>query len=429
MWRRMSPSAETPSSGEHGARRAGHLRGLNLERVLAVVMDRPAPFTRAEIVQATGLSVPTVGSLTTDLIRRGLLRDLGAGPSSGGRRPSFMEFNRRHGFVAGIDIGPTRTRIAVADMRDEILARRIVPTVTTGGPEATLARLAAEVRDLLHEAQAPPGRLLAVSAGAPGMVDLDRGVVLLAPNLEGWVNVPMRTVLERELGAPVIADNDVNLAVLGEHWRGAARGHNTCVFLFVGTGIGAGVLIDGAVHRGHHYMAGEVAVMAMGPQFVGQDFGARGCFETLAGLDALASRWSRARDTDPASWVAQLLAAAQAGDAEARDAIQQTATFIGMAVTNVGALLDPSLIVLGGAMFASAEGLLREVQLVVERITRAPIKVVLSELNKDAPLFGSLLLAAMEARRQLRIRLRNHPERMLARPSRRPVSARMRGAR
>jgi glucokinase len=425
----MHPHAETAGSGEHGARRAGHLRGLNLERVLAVVMDRPAPFTRAEIVQATGLSVPTIGSLTSDLIRRGLLRDLGAGPSSGGRRPSFMEFNRRHGFVAGIDIGPTRTRLAVADLRDEILARRIVPTVTVGGPAATLAQLAGEVRDLLHEAQAPPGRLLAVCAGAPGMVDLERGVVLLAPNLEGWSNVPMRSVLERELGAPVIADNDVNLAVLGEHWRGAARGHDTCVFLFVGTGIGAGVLIDGALHRGHHFMAGEVAVMAMGPQYVGTDFGSRGCFETLAGLEALAARWSKAKQGDKEGWVATLLAAAQAGDAEARKAMAETATFIGMAVTNVGAILDPSLIVLGGAMFANADVLLNEVRLVVERITRAPINVVLSELDKDAPLFGSLLLASNEARQQLRLRLRNQPDRAVARSPRRATAARLRGAR
>lgn len=424
----VSRHAESASAGEQGARHAGHLRGLNLERVLAVVMNRQAPFTRAEIVRATGLSVPTVGSLTGDLIRRGILRDLGAGPSSGGRRPSFMEFNRRHGFVVGIDIGPTRTRLAVADLHDEILARRIVPTVTRGGPIATLAQLASEVRALLNEAQAPPGRLLAVCVGAPGMVDIDRGVVLLAPNLDGWLNVPLRAMLERELGAGVIVDNDVNLAIVGEHWRGAARGHDTCAFLFVGTGIGAGVLIDGTLHRGHHFMAGEVAVMAMGPQFIDQDFGPRGCFETLAGLEALASRWPRSRD-NPEGWVAQLVEAAQAGDEQARAAIAETARFIGMAVTNLGAVLDPSLIVLGGAMFAQGKGLLQEIRAVVQRITRAPIDVVLSELDKDAPLTGSLLMAATEARRQLRLRLRIRPEPASVRAGRRVASGRARGAR
>jgi predicted NBD/HSP70 family sugar kinase len=378
-----------------------------MERVLGVVMKRQTPFTRAEIVRATGLSVPTVAALTGDLIRKGIVRDRGTGPSSGGRRPSFMEFNRRHGFVAGIDIGPTHTRLAVADMRDDVLARRIVPTVDGHKPEDTLRHIAVELRDVLHEAQAPIGRLLAVGVGAPGMVDLKEGVVLLAPNLAEWVNVPIRDILQRELGAPVLPENDVNLAVLGEHWRGAARGHNTCAFLFVGTGIGAGILIDGAVHEGHHYMAGEVAVMSMGPQYLDRDFSSRGCFETVAALDAVAAAWPHARDRDPAGWLAALFEAAARGDAQACAVVAQTAQFIGIAAANIGAVLDPSIIVLGGAMFAQAELLLREVRSVVDRIrgSRIPFQIVLSALGKDAPLTGSLLVASMEARRQVKAQL------------------------
>jgi predicted NBD/HSP70 family sugar kinase len=404
-------------SADDSARHSAHLRVLNLERVLGVVMKRQSPFTRAEVVRATGLSVPTVGTLTADLIRKGIIRDLGTGPSSGGRRPSFMEFNRRYGFVAGIDIGPTRTRLAVADMHDDVLARRIVPTITSGSPEETLRSIAVELRDLLHEAQVPIARLLAVGVGAPGMVDPKEGVVLLAPNLSGWVNVPIRDILQHELGAPVLPDNDVNLAVLGEHWRGAARGHNTCAFLFVGTGIGAGVLIDGAVHQGHHYMAGEVAVMSMGPQYLDRDFGSRGCLETLASLDALAARWPQAR-ADPAGWIAALFEAADRGDPQARSAIAETAQFIGIAAATIGAVLDPSMIVLGGSMFAQADVLLRAVREVVQRIrgSRLPFQMVLSALGKDAPLTGSLLVASMEARRQVKAQLtagarrsRSHP--------------------
>jgi len=107
------PPPRTPRGVDDGARHARHLRGLNLERVLNVAMDRPGSFTRAELIEATGLSAPTVGSLASDLIRSGVVRDLGTGPSSGGRRPSFMELNARHRYVAGIDLGPTRTRLAV----------------------------------------------------------------------------------------------------------------------------------------------------------------------------------------------------------------------------------------------------------------------------------------------------------------------------
>src|SRR5215468_754415 len=147
---------------------AGHLRQQNLERILSVVIDRAEPFTRAELIEATGLSAPTVGSLANDLIRIGIVKDLGVGPSRGGRRPSFMEFNARHGYVAGIDLGPTRTRLAVADLRGERLADRIVPTPARLGPAALLSRVAGALRGLMEEVGAPSDRLLAVGAGAPG---------------------------------------------------------------------------------------------------------------------------------------------------------------------------------------------------------------------------------------------------------------------
>src|SRR6185295_828136 len=139
------------ASRDAGASNSGHLRHLNLARVLDIVMDQPNPFTRTELIQATGLSAPTVGSLVSHLIRSGVVRELGAGPSRGGRRPAFMEFNARHGFVAGIDLGPTRTRLAVADLRGEPLAHRIIPTPAGIGPEALLSRMAAAVRALMRE--------------------------------------------------------------------------------------------------------------------------------------------------------------------------------------------------------------------------------------------------------------------------------------
>jgi predicted NBD/HSP70 family sugar kinase len=385
---------------------SGHLRRLNLDRVLVVAMDRSDSFTRAELIEATGLSAPTVGSLITSLIRHGIVRELGAGPSRGGRRPAFMEFNARHGYVAGIDLGPTRTRLSVADLRGEPLAHRIVATPGGIGPEALLSRMAGAVRALMKDAEAPVEKLLAVAVGCPGVVDYGRGVVGFAPNLSGWSNVAVRDTLERALEAPVVVENDVNLAVLGEHWRGAARGHDTCVFLFVGTGIGAGVLIDGELHRGHHFMAGEIAVMCMGPQYVDVDFGSRGCLETLAGLQSLAARWPRSGRGDPARWMADLFDAAQKGDRAARQAVDETARLIGIAVANVGSVVDPSLIVLGGALFAQAEPLVHEVRKVVSRISRPPLEIVVSALGKEAPLWGSLLMASREARRQLRLRLR-----------------------
>lgn len=395
-----------PPTGD-GARHAAHLRGLNLERVLAVAMERPDPFTRAELVDATGLSVPTIGSLTTDLIRLGIVRGLGAGPSSGGRRPAFMEFNARYGFVAAIDIGPTRTRLAVGDLRGEALAHRVIETPTTGDPAALLTSVAADLRSLLREAHVPVSRVLAVAAGAPGAVDPRRGLVIaLAPNLGGgWSDVPMASTLRKALGAPVVVENDVNLAILGERSRGAAKGHDTCAFISIGTGIGAGIVVKGELHHGDHCVAGEIALMCMGPQYVETDFGSRGCFETLAGLKAIAERWSGNGAGARHGWVRGLFDAARGGDARAKHIVDDTVRLIAMATANLDVVLDPSLIILGGSFVAQAPELIDDVRRIVSRIVPTPAAIVAPALAEEAPLWGALLMATNEARERLRRQL------------------------
>src|SRR5690349_16723382 len=134
------------ATGDSSATHAAHLRGLNIDRVLRSVVDREVSLTRAELIQATGLSAPTVGSVTSVLIGKGVLNDLGTAPSRGGRRPGLMEFNSRHGYVAGIDLGPTRTRIGVGDMRGRQLAMRIVATPIGDGAEGMMRQLTAELR-------------------------------------------------------------------------------------------------------------------------------------------------------------------------------------------------------------------------------------------------------------------------------------------
>ena len=344
-----------------------------------------------------------MGSLVSHLMRSGIVKDLGAGPSRGGRRPAFMEFNARHGYIAAIDLGPTRTRLAVADLRGEMLAHDVVPTPSKVSPEALLSRLAAALRRVMEQAHLPMERLVAVGAAAPGAVAWNSGVVTFAPNLGGWSHVPMREVLQRELGVPAIVENDVNLAILGERWRGAAQGHETCAYITVGTGIGAGIIVDGVLHRGHHFIAGEIAFMCMGPQFV--DTFPHRCLEALASLKALAASGPRATQRDPAKFVDQALRAG-AGDRQLRKAMQDAAVLIGIAVANLSVVVDPSLVVLSGALMAEGLPVVSEVQRIVARVVPAPSQIVLSALGKEAPLWGCLLMAAEEARSRLRHQLR-----------------------
>jgi glucokinase len=386
---------------------ARHLRRLNLERLLSAAMERGAPFSRGELIQATSLSAPTVGSLTSELIRTGLLRDLGVGPSRGGRRPDFMEFNAQYGYVVGVALGATRTQLALADLRGERLTHRVMATPAGLGPPAMVARLATWIRALLKDADVPKEKLVGVAAGVPGAVDHDRGLVLaLTPNLKGWTQVPLASSLERALGTPVTVENDVNLAVLGERWRGVGQGHDTCVFFHVGTGIGAGIVVGGELHRGHHYLAGEIGLMCMGPQYIEQDFGAQGCLESLAGLKSLATRWGGAGKAGGKRAVAALFQAAESGDPKVRRMLAEAASLVGIAVTNVSLALDPSLVVLGGALPAENEGFVEGVRRVVTRVIPSPPEIAVSKLGREATLWGSLLMATTQAHSLLRERLR-----------------------
>ena len=162
--------------------------------------------------------------------------------------------------------------------------------------------------------------------------------------------------------------------------------------------------MDDVLHRGHHFMAGEIAFMCMGAEYI--DSGAVRCLESLASLKALAERSPRARRLDPAQAVSDLLQSAGNGDRAARKAVQEAAVLIGMAVANLAVVVDPSLIVLAGAMMTQSELLVHEVRRVVARVVPAGPEIVISALGKEAPLWGCLLVAGEEARARLRLRLR-----------------------
>jgi glucokinase len=396
-----------PSQSISDARNNRHLRHLNLERLLAVAMERTEPFTRADLTAATALSIPTIGTLTGHLIRRGLLCHLGTRPSKGGRRPSFMEFNSRYGFVAGFVMRPTDTVVALADLRGNRLATRTWPLPVGLAPDAVIAKIASWVRSLMADAGAATGRLLALTAAFPGAVDHIRGITSLSNNLKGWEQVPMAKRLREELGEmPVVVENDTNLAILGERWHGAARGHNNCVFVYAGSSIGSGVVVNGELHHGHHFLAGEIGLMPMGPEPAD---GSRvsASLEAVAGLKAMASRWSGRGD---------FLDAAKKGEAKAKKLIEESARLVGTALTNFSLAVDPSLVVLGGPL-GEVPDFAQRVRERVARFIPTPPEIVAPALGDESTLWGSLLVATGEAQRDLRQHLRHEaPGEATARP-------------
>jgi len=348
------------------------MRAHNSLHVLRIV-KKIGPASRADVTRKTRLSPPTVSALVNNLLRAGLLEEQGEGSSSGGRKPQLISFNARCGVVLGGNIGTTAAHLTLSDMSGERIDTRRV-TLNDTRPRPLLKCVAAAARKMVKEAGCGNIPLLAVVIGAPGMTDIALGVVLEAANLEGWVNVPARDLLQEALNVPVVVDNDVNLAAIGEHWRGGGRGIHNFVFISMGTGIGAGILIDDKIHRGHKWHAGEISHLNVDFREWETDFGAAGYLESYLGATPRTGAKRALRRNS-----GQLDEAA--------------ISRLGAAVANISTVIDPELIIFGGRVALTQPGLLESVHKVAATIAPNCPEIRATELGEDASLFGSVRVA------------------------------------
>jgi glucokinase len=297
--------------------------------------------------------------------------------------------------VAAIDLGGSHFSSVLADERGRFVARATSAIRGDEGPEPILAMIADAVEALLKQQGRPREDLRAVALAVPGLVDPETGSVGAAANLAGWIDVPVAEMLRQRLPVPVRVENDVNLAALGEMWRGAGQGRRHLLFVAPGTGIGAGVIIDGKLHRGVHNFAGEIGYSCPSPEELEADYGLLGRLEALASGPGLLRRArQKLGERLPADATARdVFEMARAGDAEAIALCDETATLIGIAVGNAVTVLDPEIVVFGGGLSREGEALLSRVREVVYRIVPVRPEIVVSALGEDAQLYGAVLMA------------------------------------
>ena len=245
---KISAPARTPARPDDAAR-PSQLRQSNC-RLLLRLLQKNDPCSKADLVRLSGLSATTVSVSVAHMTTLGLIEEIGDGESSGGRPPSLLRFNSGHGCVAAADVGGTRLRMMLADLNGRAIAQwatRLTERQKT--PRAIVALLQTGLEEMKRQAGVT-GRVMHLTVGAPGITDVEHGVVLAAPNLQGWTDIPLRALVERELKIRCTVENDVNLAAVGEHAQGQARGTQDYIFIALGTGIGAGIFLRGALHHG-----------------------------------------------------------------------------------------------------------------------------------------------------------------------------------
>jgi glucokinase len=322
------------------------------------------------------------------------------------QNPSSVNGNPQ-GYVVGADIGGTSLRLALAGMDGKVLAKWKVSTAGIRDPEEVVRLIHEGVDDLLRQNGLSRSLLLAVAAGAPGITDVETGVVIATSYLMGWRDVPLRAMLEARLGVPAAVENDVNTAAIAESRIGAGQGMRDFVFLAVGTGIGAGIVLNGQLFHGMNWSAGEIGYMLVpGTSVNPVDSGEPGALESIVGGEGIKAQWQSLWREDRTQLPKELVATqifdhALAGEALAQQVLQKSAETLAYAIYNLAVILNCPLFVLGGSvgMHPALWKLTQEI--LAQRDKRVQPKLVRSTLGPDAQVNGAIHLALDAAAKPL----------------------------
>jgi glucokinase len=310
----------------------------------------------------------------------------------------------------GIDLGGTQLRVAVADGRGRLRTVLRRPTEAHRGRQHVIDRIVVAVHDVLALDQTKAASVRATGLSMPGPVDPAAGTVISPPNLPGFVNVPLNRILTQSTGIPTFLHHDAHLAALGEYLKGAARGADNTVYVTVSTGIGAGLILDGALYGGAHGIAGEVGHIVVQPRGPVCACGNRGCVEAIASGTGIARAARESAGVDPQSALhridaptaADVVRAARAGDTLAIALLRDAGEALGIAMGTLVNLFNPELIVLGGSVVNAGSLLLRPMRRSMDesswRSARRGLRIVRPALGADAGLIGAVEYARLRAR-------------------------------
>jgi predicted NBD/HSP70 family sugar kinase len=373
---------------------ASLMRRLNRSAILDLIREEGA-IARTQIGRRLNLSLPTVMRIVDGLIEVGLVMDGGDTESTGGRPRSLLKFNGRAAAVVGIDLGGTQMFGTVADLGGIIQAEEYLARDGEDGP-ANLEHLFSLIDHLLV-APRPAGQAIrGIGIGAPGITQYEDGVVTWAPSLN-WRDLPLKKLLSERYNLPVFVENDVNLAALGEYGFGSCKGAASLVLLAVGTGIGAGIVIDRQIYRGYHQSAGEIGYLPPDSSYLNRRYEGFGALEGLASVTGIAQRARQAlrhMQLSPPADIdgEEVFNAARRGEAWARTVVAETARYLSLAVAAISTLIDPEAIILGGGVAPSADLL---IPLILENLAGViPVVPLLkpSSLGFRAAVMGAIMM-------------------------------------
>jgi predicted NBD/HSP70 family sugar kinase len=409
----VSTTGESPVRRAAGTKVAHHtMREVNRSIVLDILREGRA-VSRVELARRTGLSKPTVSSIIEDLVGGGLVREMGAETPTHrtGRPPSLLVYNERAVAFAGIQFGVNTTHVAIADGLGNLVATSTTPAVH-GDLDQSVRDAQRALREAMTSAGVRRSQLRGAGIAVPGLVDVATGRCIVAPNI-GWRDAPVRQRIEAALRVPVVVANSTHAAAIAEARLSGAE-YASLVWVYAGSGVGAGIVVDGALFTGPRGFAGEIGHAPAIDNGVRCSCGNRGCVETMAGTTAIARLAEEAieRGAGPAltkhrgQVTAEVVARlADQGDPDALAVIGEAGDHLGRAIAYVIDTLSPTAVVMGGPLAMMSGAYVDAVRASVARhaLPVEPVPVQLTALGPHAPLLGVVQLTMGRATPSYRV--------------------------
>jgi glucokinase-like ROK family protein len=393
-----------------------NIKNNNKHTVLDLIRFTAGGISRVEIARRMGLTRAAVTAIVNDLLETGIIREAESLSVQNGRPPIVLEINPALGYVIGIDFGASHINLLIADLGTRILEELEIAFDIQAGPEAGLAEANDRVQELLVKAGLTFGDILAIGMGVPGPIVAEEGMVVAPPIMPGWDGFPIRETLEKLWGIPVSLNNDAELGVLGEWAAGAGRGERNLAYIKVGTGIGAGLLLDGQIYRGVTGSAGEIGHLTIDENGPICTCGNQGCLEAVAGGRAIALQAQEAvrnkqrthlSTIQPVEKISacEVATAARRGDLISQQILGRAGTQIGIAIAGLVNLFNPGLIVIGGGVAQTGDILLEPIRQAVQRrslpaATRV-VRITTAMLGRRSSSMGAVIQALTIALHQV----------------------------
>ena len=374
-------------------------------------LRRQGRISRSEISNITGWSKAKASQEIRSLVDKGYLVETGEGVSQGGRKPRLLRINDQLGYIAGIDIGATSLDIALADVTGSILQRCSEPTDVKLPPEAVFGRCSELLLVLIRRQGGTPEQILGIGVGVPGPVDFARGVLVAPPLMPEWESFPIRDFFKKTFGSAfVVVDNDVNIMALGEQRSGDGAGIDHLIFVKIGTGIGAGIISNGKLHRGSDGCAGDIGHICVDKDGPLCACGNKGCLEAMAAGPAITSKALEAARNGSSPTLRQMRdsnggvlrpedvnAACREGDQAALDIIRDSGQMIGDVLASLVNFFNPSHIFIGGGIANFGNHLLVAIRRAVLHrslpLATTHLSIKFSRVGSDVGVMGAISLA------------------------------------